>query len=662
MCGICGIAGFTDRPLLEQMTSIIAHRGPDDSGIYVSPTAQVGLGNRRLSIIDLSAAGHMPMSNEDGRVWITYNGEIYNFRELRRELQDHGHHFRSNTDSEVVIHGYEQWGIGILQKLEGMFAFALLDLQENERTPKLLLARDRFGIKPLYYTALRDRLIFGSEIKSILLSPSIARQINPEALHQYLAFRWVPGPDTLFDGIDKLPPGHYLLWKDGDCKIERYWDLKPQPDETSSEADLAQQLREILQRAVTRHMISDVPLGVFLSGGLDSSTILALMAQVSPEPVTAYTIGYRPEDGRLEQSDEDAKFARLVAKQFGADYHEIVLEPDVVNLLPKIIWHLDEPVSDAAAISTYLICTEAHSRLKVLLSGQAGDEIFAGYRVHLSHRLAELVKHVPGFLRRGPGRWTLNTLPYLKDHLPGVHPGLVLAFHRYFEKLLQAASLPPEQRYVAFHAYGNHDDLLRLYSPELRETLTPCVVGARHLLHFDALRDADFLNRMLYVDAKTFLPDLNLTYSDKMSSAASVEVRVPFLDTEVIEFASRLPSRFKLHRLTSKYILKKAVAGLLPQSVIRRRKAGFGAPTRMWLRRDLREMVDDLLGEESLRRRGLLDSKQVHQLIARDRDGVEDNSYRIWMLLTLELWQRTFMDTRPGIDGQRNAVEMRVAV
>lgn len=662
MCGICGLAGFTDRSLLERMTSIIAHRGPDDSGIYISAAAQVGLGNRRLSIIDLSAAGRMPMSNENGRVWITYNGEIYNFRELRRQLEDRGHRFKSNTDSEVVIHGYEEWGMAVLQKLNGMFAFALLDLQESEQAPKLLLARDRFGIKPLYYTAQRDTLIFGSEIKSILLSPTSPREMNLAALHQYLAFRWVPGPDTLFQGIYKLLPGHYLLWKDGESKIERYWNFNSQPDNSSTEADFAQELREILQRAVTRHMISDVPLGVFLSGGLDSSTILALASQASREPITAYTIAYRPEDGRLEQSDEDWKFARLVAKQFGADYHEIVLEPDVVNLLPKVIWHLDEPVSDAAAISTYLICSAAQSRLKVLLSGQGGDEIFAGYRIHLSHRLAELAGHIPGFLRQGPMRWTLNTLPYLKNHLPGIHPGLVLAFHRYFEKLLQGASLPPEQRYVAFHAYSNHNDFLQLYSPKVIETLAPCVVGARHLLYFDEVRDADFVNRMLYVDAKTFLPDLNLTYSDKLSSAASVEVRVPFLDAEVIAFASRLPSRFKLHGLTTKYILKKAMAGLLPQTVIRRRKAGFGAPTRMWLRRDLREMVDDLLGEESLRRRGHLVAKNVRELIDSDRKGIEDNAYRIWMLLTLELWQRTFLDTTPEAGGHKNIVEMRVAV
>jgi asparagine synthase (glutamine-hydrolysing) len=660
MCGICGIAGFTDRSLLEQMTSIITHRGPDDSGIYISSAAQVGLGNRRLSIIDLSHAGHMPMSNEDGRIWITYNGEIYNFRELRRELQDHGHQFRSNTDSEILLHGYEEWGLDMLDRLNGMFAFALLDLREGSDAPKLLLARDRFGIKPLYYTAVGNTLIFGSEVKSILLSASAPRQMNLQALHQYLAFRWVPGPETLFQGIYKLLPGHYLLWKDGDHTIRRYWNLSFQPDNTSSEAELAEELRAILRRAVTRHLISDVPLGVFLSGGLDSSTILALATEATAGPVTAYTIAYRPEDGSLEQSDEDWKFARSVAKHFGADYNEIVLEPDVVNLLPKIIWHLDEPVSDAAAISTYLICNAAKPRLKVLLSGQGGDEVFAGYRVHLSHRLSELVRYVPEFARLGPLRSLLGVLPRLKNCLPGVHPGLILACHRYFDKLLQGASLPSEQRYVAFHSYCSAAELLDLYTPDLRKALAACVVGQRHLQYFGEVSQTDFLNRMLYVDAKTFLPELNLTYSDKLSSAASVEIRVPFLDAEVIEFASRTPAQLKLHRLTTKYILKKAMSGVVPEPVIRRRKAGFGAPTRMWLRRDLREMVDDLLSEESLRRRGHLNPKAVRQLIYKDRENAEDNAYRVWMILTLEIWQRTFLDASLCLEGEKNLPELCV--
>jgi asparagine synthase (glutamine-hydrolysing) len=646
MCGICGTAGFVDRKLLERMTSIIAHRGPDDAGIYVSETAEVGLGNRRLSIIDLSPAGHMPMSNEDDRIWITYNGEIYNFRELRCDLKTRGHQFRSNTDTEVLIHGYEEWGVNLLSKLNGMFALALLDFRESEILPKLLLARDRLGIKPLYHTTIGDKLIFGSEIKSILLCPEVQRQINLEALHRYLAFRWVPGPETLFKGVYKLMPGHYLLWQDGRSTIHCYWDLKFDIDQTSSEEALIEELQGILSRSIARHLISDVPLGVFLSGGLDSSTILAVAAKLTREPMTAYTVAYPREDGRLEQSDEDSKYARLVARHCGADYHEILLQPDVVDLLPKVVWHLDEPVSDAAAISTYLICTAARSDAKVLLSGQGGDEVFAGYRVHLSYRLSEMARHIPEFVRNGPVRRILAALPWLQDKLPGVHPGLILAFHRYFDKLLREASLPPEQRYVAFQAYCSDHDLSQLYASGVREDLLGCIAGQRHLHYFDAVSSQDFVNRMLYVDTKTFLPELNLTYSDKLSMAASVELRVPFLDAELIEFAARVPARLKLRNLTTKYILKKAVSGVVPRAVIRRRKAGFGAPTRMWLRRDLPEMIDDLLSEHAIRQRGYLDPKEVRRLIEQDREGVEDYSYRVWMLLTLELWHRIFLDGR----------------
>jgi asparagine synthase (glutamine-hydrolysing) len=661
MCGICGTAGFVDRGLIERMTTIISHRGPDDAGIYLSETAQVGLGNRRLSIIDLSPAGHMPMSNEDGRVWITHNGEIYNFRELRDDLEVRGHRFQSNTDTEVIIHGYEEWGVNVLNKLNGMFALALLDLRQSHTRPKLLLARDRLGIKPLYYTTIGDRMLFGSEIKSLLLSPEVQRHMNFEALHRYLAFRWVAGPETLFDGIYKLMPGHYLLWENGQCSSHRYWDLHFDVDQTCNEQALVEEMRSILDRSIARHLISDVPLAVFLSGGLDSSAILALASRQARDPITAYTVAYRREDGRLEQSDEDAKYAQLVAKRFGAKYHEIILEPDVVELLPKVVWHLDEPVSDAAAISTYLICTAARSNAKVLLSGQGADEVFAGYRVHLSYRLSEMVRLIPESVRNGPVQQMLGVLPLLHNKVPGVHPGLLLAFHRYFAKLLRGASLSNEERYVAFQAYCTDQQLRQLYSPAVRERLVHSVAGQRHMQYFDAVADQDFLNRMLYVDAKTFLPELNLTYSDKLSMAQSVEIRVPFLDTELIEFAARVPSGLKLRRLTTKYILKKALTGVVPEPVIRRRKAGFGAPTRMWLRRDLPGMLDDLFSEVSIRKRGLFDPQQVRRLIADDRQGIEDYSYRVWMLLTLELWQRTFLDSAPECSVNREFFQGVVA-
>lgn len=642
MCGICGTAGSGEPQSLERMVDLMAHRGPDDRGVFVSPDRMFGLGNCRLSIIDLSAAGHMPMRNEDSTVWISYNGEIYNFHSLRAELEGLGHCFRSHTDSEVLVHGYEQWGLELLNRLNGMFAMALLDLRE--RPAKLLLARDRCGIKPLYYTQLNNRLVFASEVKAILSAPGVAREVDLASLHRYLAFLWVPGPETMFKGIYKLPPGHYLKWRDGQYSIHSYWDLRFEPGQVRNGKDLAVELREILRGAVKRHLISDVPLGVFLSGGLDSSTIVALASQITPEPLKTYTIAYRPEDSVLEQSDEDASVARHVAQRFQTKHHEIVVAPDVADLLPQVIWHLDEPVADPAAISTYLICRAARSELKVLLSGQGGDEVFAGYRVYCVDRLARLLRIIPLPFRNGPATSLLDLLPRLKDRIPGIGPGLVLAVHRYLRKLFASVDLDPEQRYVFSRSYYTDAQEMALYTPELRGLLAEAVAGDRHLAYFASVRDANFLNRMLYVDLKTFLPELNLTYSDKLSSAASVEVRVPFLDNEVLEFMARVPASLKLKGLKTKYLLREALDGMLPSKVLHRRKAGFGAPIRTWLRRDLRQMVDDILSSEAVQRRGYFDPVAVRNLVAEDRQNREDNTYRIWALLTLELWHRTFID------------------
>ena len=644
MCGICGTAGYADAALLREMTAALHHRGPDDAGIFIAPEHNVGLGNCRLSIIDLSAAGHMPMSNENGDVWITYNGEIYNFRELRTVLLDCGHTFRSNTDTEVLVHGYEEWGLGLLKRLNGMFSFALVDWRPpaNAFAPLVLLARDKFGIKPLYYCLLGDRMVFASEVKSILLA-GVDRAVNLEAMHSYLSLRWTPGPETVFRGINKLPPAHYMLWRNGQEEINSYWDAEYQVDTKGDERELIEELRSILKSAVARHMLSDVPLGVFLSGGIDSSAILALATEITGQPVNAYTIAYRPEDGLLEQSDEDAKYARAVAQAFGANYHEFEVTPEVVDLLPRIIWHMDEPVADAAAISTFLICNAARTELKVLLSGQGGDEIFAGYRVYLNHRLTQLLQRVPRFVRNGLLK-AVQTLPALKDHIPGVHPGLLLATHRYFDKLLRSAELSPEDRFFFMQAYLRDDELAGLYSFGLRESLANCKAGAQYSRFFDSLPDADFLNRMLYVDLKTFLPELNLTYSDKMASATSVEVRVPFLDSEVVDFASRLAPELKLKGFTSKYILKKTMQGKLPDPVLHRRKAGFGAPIRIWLRRDLRDMVDEVLSEKSINQRGYFNPLAVRHMVETDRQGKEDHATKLWILLNFELWCRTFID------------------
>jgi len=642
MCGICGTAGFAQRESLNRMIDLMAHRGPDDRGVFVSPDRAFGLGNCRLSIIDLSASGHMPMSNEDGAIWLSYNGEIYNFPSLRTELEARGHRFRSRTDSEVLIHGYEQWGPALFERLNGMFAMALVDLRN--RPGELLLARDRFGVKPLYYAQLNDNLIFASEIKALLSIPGVPRELDLDSLHRYLAFLWVPGPETMFKQIYKLAPGHYLQWRDGSCAIRSYWDVQFEPMQVKDEREISLQLRDIFGRAVKRHLISDVPLGIFLSGGLDSSAIVAMAAESTSEPLSTYSIGYRPEDSILEQSVEDAASARQVAQRFGTRHHEIVVEPNVVDLLPKVIWHLDEPVADPAAISTYLICRAARSEVKALLSGQGGDEVFAGYRVYGLDHLARMLHAIPPQFRNGTATSALDILLRLKGRIPGVSAGLVLGVHRYLSKLLASADLEPEQRFIFSRSYYTDDQQRALYAPELRNHLKDAVAGDRHIAYFAKVPAADFVNRMLYVDTKTFLPELNLTYSDKLSSAASVEVRVPFLDNEIIEFMAQVPADTKLRGLKTKYLLRRALEGKLPSRVLRRRKAGFGAPIRTWLRRDLRDLVDDTLSNDALRRRGHFDVPAVRNLITEDREGRADNAFRIWALLTLELWQRAFID------------------
>jgi asparagine synthase (glutamine-hydrolysing) len=650
MCGICGIArrrsgAPIDPAVLGRMNDVIAHRGPNDSGIHRASDGRVGLGNRRLSIIDLSPAGHMPMANEDESVWITYNGEIFNFPELRLELESKGYRFKSNTDTEVLLHLFEDRGVEAFAALNGMFGVAIWD----ERRRTLTLARDPFGIKPLYYASGADgQLAFASEIKSLIAGGMVVPEVDAEALHYYLNFLWVPGPKTMFRGVFKLPPGHCLVWKDGQHEIRPYWNGRPSVEETDrGEQSLLEELRERLTAAVRRHLISDVPLGVFLSGGLDSSAILALATRISNRSMKAYTIAYRAEDSRAEQSNEDAKYARVMARACGADHHEIEISPDIVDLLPKVVWHMDEPVADPAAITSYMICQAAREQVTVLLSGQGGDEIFGGYRVHLADRLSRPLSLWPQFVRDKLLLPAWNMVPAVKDHLPGVTPGKVMAFHRYFNKLLRGAGYPQAERYVFHRSYFAPGEQRRLYSERFGSTVESFDPYATHLKYFDQTPNASFTDRMLYVDQNTFLPELNLTYSDRTSMAASVEVRVPLLDQSVAAFMRQIPGKWKVKGLTQKYLFKRAMEGVLPESVIWRGKAAFGAPIRTWLRKDLREMVHDFLSPASVAARGYFKTDAVQQMVAAHEAETEDNTYRIWALLTLEMWHRTYIDTEP---------------
>ena len=641
MCGISGLANWGDAETLVRMTHVQTHRGPDDSGLWerrFPDGGYIGLGSRRLAILDLSPDGHMPMSNEDGSVWITYNGEIYNFADLRRELEGKGHRFHSHADTEVVVHLYEEYGVDCLNRLNGMFAFAICDLRAS--SPKLFLARDHFGIKPLYYCERDGKLAFASEVKALLEVPGIEASIDREALDQYLTFLWVPDPATMFEGIRKLPAGHYTLWQDGALKINQYWDLTFPEAEHHFERrhdELAEEIRERFCASVEQQMVSDVPIGAFLSAGLDSSSIVAAMAR--KQPVRTYTITF-PERYRVgEMTIDDPAVPQRFARNVGCEHHEIVVEPDVVGLLPKLTWHMDEPTADPAIITAYLVCREARKQATVLLSGVGGDELFAGYRKHVAHAWAQEYQRVPRFARSLAESAVLALPSFRGTNMKGRV--------RLAKKMARSAPLTPAEAFIRNCTYFDSQQRAALYSSQ--SELERSGNSAReHLAAFDKVRHADFLNQMLYLDTKIFMTTLNLTYNDKMSMASSVEVRVPFLNRELAEFVAwNVRPEWKLKgkwRPVTKHIFREAMRSMLPEEVLRQPKAGFAAPVDYWLANELRPMVDDLLSESQVRKRGLFHPEEVRRYVDEQRRGAEDWSMQIWQLLTLEIWTQLFLD------------------
>ncbi len=641
MCGISGLANWGDADALARMTAVQVHRGPDDSGVWerrFPDGSYIGLGSRRLAILDLSPQGHMPMSNEDGSVWITYNGEVYNFADLRHELQGKGHSFRSHTDTETVVHLYEEYGVDCLNRLNGMFAFAICDLRGA--TPKLFLARDHFGIKPFYYCEQGGKLAFASEVKALLEVPGIDASMDLEALHQYLTFLWVPDPLTMFAAIRKLEAGHYGVWQDGRLEIKQYWDLTFPPANYGfrrRERELVHEVGERFAKSVQAQMVSDVPIGSFLSAGLDSSSIVAAMAR--KQTVRTYTITF-PEKYRVgETTIDDPGVPRRLAQRLGCEHHEIEVEPDVVSLLPKLTWHMDEPTADPAIIAAYLVCREARKDATVLLSGVGGDELFAGYRKHAAHVWAEKYRRAPAWARAAVEK-SLFTIP-------GMRGRRLKGPVRLAKKMARSAALAPADAFIRNCTYLDADQKAELYAPELQE-ISKCNPAGQHRAAFARVSHADFLNQMLYLDTKIFMTTLNLTYNDKMSMACSVEVRVPFLDRELAEFVAwNVPPRWKLKgswRPTTKYLFREAMRNLLPAEVLEQPKAGFAAPVDYWLAHELRPMVDDLLSEEQVRRRGLFRPASVRRYVDEHRSGIEDWSMQIWQFLTLELWMQNFPD------------------
>jgi asparagine synthase (glutamine-hydrolysing) len=644
MCGISGLVNCGDRETLARMTSVQAHRGPNDSGLWdrrFPDGSYIGLGSRRLAILDLSPSGHMPMSNEDRTVWITYNGEIYNFRELRRELENKGHRFSSDTDTEVIIHLYEQEGPDCVKRLNGMFAFAICDLRSND--PVLFLARDHFGVKPFYYFHDGERLAFASEIKALLQVEEIEAELDPESVHQYLTFLWVPDPKTMFRRILKLPAGHSALFSRGELRINQYWDLTfPSVGQSypRSDHDLAEEIRERFRRSVEAQMISDVPIGAFLSAGLDSSSIVAMMRRATNQPVRTYTITF-PRKYRVgETTLDNPEVATRLARNLGCENQLIVVEPDVTDLLPRLVWHMDEPTADPAIITAYLVCHAASKQATVLLSGVGGDELFAGYRKHVAHYWAEAYRRMPAIARRVAEAG----LPALPSFRGTALKGRI----RLAKKMARSASLSPIDRFIVNCTYFDEDQKSELYNPDFATEASASNPAREHLAAFERVRDADFLHQMLYLDTKIFMPTLNLTYNDKMSMASSVEVRVPFLDREFAEFVAwNVPANRKLKgslRPITKYIFRLAMRDILPREVLRQPKAGFAAPVDYWLANELKEMSDDLLSEDRISKRGLFRPSTVQRYLEEHRSGRHDWAMQIWQFLTLELWMQTFLD------------------
>jgi asparagine synthase (glutamine-hydrolysing) len=626
MCGIAGIINGGNAELLGRMNDIIAHRGPDDAGLKWFSDSNSGLAMRRLAIIDLSPGGHQPMSNASGDLWIVYNGEIYNYKELGEEVRAQGIHLRSSSDTEILLYAYQLWGEDCLKKLNGMFAFAIYD----SRKRKLFVARDPLGIKPLYYYFKNGTLVFGSEIKSLLESTLVPKSPDLNALHTPARFQ--VSPWTGFQDILKLPPGHSMTLEDGKLSVRQYWKLQP-TEVPASEDSLIEKLDSLLTDSIRLQMRADVPVGVFLSGGLDSSIVSALMRRNTEQTIHSFTIKFSSEDQKFEQMTPDEVYARQVAKQFNFTYHEFEIKPQVDELLPKIVWHMDEPLSDPAAINTYLISKAARDlNIVVLLNGVGGDEVFGGYRKHLACLTAESYQaFVPGALRR--------MIEYAADHIPVATSSRGLKPIRWGKRFLSYASAPRTDRYLMSDLSVAPKQFSQMFADHMSYYDTHFFKAQAPRFNGNGL---SYLTQMCLNDTLVFLPEHNLTYSDKASMAASIEGRPPLTDHRIVEFMFSLAPRERIHRTVQKYLLKKVSEKYLPHNIVYRPKASFASPLRSWVRGPLAPMVADLLSEQSLKARGLYDPAYVSGLITRDKSGLEDNSYQIWTLLTNEIWFRTF--------------------
>ena len=626
---MCGITGFVrndgkpaDEALLACMNEAILHRGPDEDGFYVS--GSVGLAMRRLAIIDLKG-GQQPIHNQDRTAWIVFNGEIYNYLELREKLEKLGHTFYTNSDTEAIVHAYDQYGADCPNHLRGMFAFAIW----NERDQELFLARDRVGKKPLLYSLVNGQLIFASEFSAMLLHPEVSREIEPEALDYYLSFMCIPAPLTAYRAIRKLEPGHWLRWRKGEIEIQRYW----QPDFTKKlaidEEEAGERTVEILRDAVRVRLMSEVPLGAFLSGGIDSSAVVALMAQESSERVKTFSIGFD------EQDFSELHHARRIAEHVGADHHEFIVRPDAVEVLPMLVEHYGEPYADSSAVPTYYVAKETRKHVTVALNGDGGDESFAGYERYVAMGLTEKYRRVPSFLRESVIKETINLIPTSPTKR---------SMARSVKRLLDGVSRPRVDRYTHWVSVFNDETKKPLYSPFFREQTLRADPAGLLGTWFKRANGIGIIDAMLLTDQMTYLPNDLLVKVDIATMAVSLEARSPFLDHHVIEFAASLPQNLKLRRLTTKYLLKKVLRKLLPSENLNRRKMGFGVPIGHWFRGKMQPFLREVILSDKALRRGLFQPETVRQLVELHTRGERDYSHQLWTLLMLELWFNRFID------------------
>ncbi len=634
MCGIVGIAngqGVRREALddVRRMAGVIRHRGPDDEGFHASPGGEAILGMRRLSIIDL-AGGHQPIANEDGTVWVVCNGEIYNFKSLRAGLEARGHRFRTGSDVECIVHLYEEHGDDFLRHLSGMYGLALWD----ERRRRLVLARDRLGQKPVYYHDESGHLAFASEVKALLALPGIRAELDPAALREHLFMGFCTAPRTVFRGIRKLPPATALVWEQGRTRLWQYWQLPATVRHDLDEGAWVEQIRVELRRAVAEHMVADVPIGAFLSGGIDSSAIVAMMAEHGNQPVNTYSIGY--EGSAAARTFDELPYAAFMADAVSARHHEVRATPDAAALLPRLMWHTEEPLSDSAVFTAYLLAKRAGEDVKVILTGIGGDELFAGYRRYLGGFVERRMRMIPSWVQRG-------IVQPIADAIPAGRETRIHDLGRYARRVVRGAGLPWREQYRLY---------MQVCDAETLESLL--TVGASESRQFDRVLQKessdDELLRLLHIDASTQLPEDLLLLADKVAMAASIECRSPFLDERLVELAAVIPAAVKVQGGASKSLFKRAMTGIVPEKIIGRGKRGFGAPVGAWFKSDLREFRDTLLGRTVVESRGLLQWKAVQKLISDHDTGREDYSDLLLSLVNLELWCRLFLDGRSHSD------------